>query len=141
MDAIQNSPDFRPIPNLSTSPARAKVIAALARENNVTSAARGAGVDVSTIHRWLRTDPHFKAAVQSAQREYVGSLNDSLRRLSTRAAETIREVLEDPTAPAPTRLAAALVILQRPMTPSRRRKYLDLIESSEKQEQAFDKAA
>ncbi len=139
MDATQNVPDFTPIPDLSTPPTRAKIIAALATGTSVNTAARDAGVDFTTVYRWLRTEPKFRAAVISAQREFVASLNHNLRHLSARAAETIREVLEDPTAPAPTRLAAAIATLQRPMIPSCRLKYLDLIESIEKQ--AFDRAA
>jgi DNA-binding NarL/FixJ family response regulator len=63
----QNSSLLAPIANADLSPAQAEVIAALAQGHTVTAAARDAGIHRTTIHHWLRHEPAFKAAVQTAQ--------------------------------------------------------------------------
>ena len=67
---------------------QAKVVAALAQGRTVSAAARDVGVHRSTIHQWLRDHPEFKAAVNSARREYNALLNDQLRELASTALPT-----------------------------------------------------
>ena len=113
--AVQhNATDATPNTNENLSPTQAKVVAALAQGRTISAAARDAGIDRGTIHRWLRDQPAFKSAVQSARREYTGLLNDQLRELASTALDTLRTLLENPDTASSVRLKTALAILERP---------------------------
>src|SRR5260370_8156243 len=99
------------------SPVQAQIVAALAQGRTITTAAAETGVHRNTIHNWVH-EPAFKTAVEEAQREYVATLSDTMRELSVRALETLRNVLDDPKASPSVRLKAALAILQRPHYPN-----------------------
>jgi uncharacterized protein YchJ len=112
----QISSDSAPI-SATLPPIQAQVIAALAKGQTVTAAAREAGVHAATIHHWIRTEPDFKAALEAAQSDYVAALADEMRELSALALTTLRSLLDDPTTPPSVRLRAALAVLQRPKFP------------------------
>jgi|SRR5579872_67547 len=103
--------------NTNLSPAQAQVIAALAQGRSITAAARETDVHRSTIYNWLQNEPHFKTAVENAQREYVEILSDGMRDLAAAALDTLRRLLDDRSTPPTVRLRAALAILQRPHFP------------------------
>jgi hypothetical protein len=113
----QISSDFAPIYPATLTPIQAQVVAALAKGQTITAAAREAGIHRTTIHHWHRTEPAFKTAVEGAQSEYVAALNDEMRELSASALSTLRSLLADPAAPPAIRLRAALAVLQRPKFP------------------------
>ena len=113
-----NSSDFAGISNAALPPIQAQVIAALAKGQTITAAAREAGIHRTTIHHWLRTEPEFKTAVEDAQSQYIATLNDEMRELSANALATLRALLDDPTAPPAIRLRAALAVLERPKFPN-----------------------
>ncbi len=113
----QISSDFAPISTLP--PAQAQVVAALAKGQTITAAAAEAGIHRTTIHHWLRTEPDFKTAVETAQREHISSLNDEMRALSALALAALRSLLEDPSTPPSIRLKAALAVLQRENLPNK----------------------
>jgi hypothetical protein len=113
-----NSSHFAPISDPSLSPAQAKVIKSLARGQTVTAAAEDAGVHRTTIHHWIRTEPAFKIAVETAQSEYAAELNDGIRELAARALLTLHDLLQDISTPPAVRLKTALAILQRPHAPN-----------------------
>jgi AcrR family transcriptional regulator len=99
------------------SPAQAQVVHALAQGVTVTAAAAATGVHRTTIYHWFNTLPEFQTAAEQARQEYVATLSDQLRELSSVALTTLRSLLDDPTAPAAVRLRAALAVLQRPRFP------------------------
>jgi transposase-like protein len=99
------------------SPAQAQVVQALAQGGTVTAAAAAAGVHRATIYHWFNTLPEFQNAAQESRQEYVATLSDQLRELSSVALTTLRTILDDPTTPAAVRLRAAMAVLQRPRFP------------------------
>jgi hypothetical protein len=94
-----NSSHFAPISDADLSPAQAQVIKSLARGAVVTAAAEDAGVHRTTIHHWIRTEPAFKIAVETAQSEYAAELNDGIRELAARALLTLHDLLQDISTP------------------------------------------
>jgi len=102
---IQHNPTHSTHPTPDTneilSLTQTKVVSALAQGRTVSAAARDVGIHRSTIHQWLRDQPEFKAAVNSARREYNALLNDQLRELASSALETLRTLLENRKPPAP----------------------------------------
>src|SRR5579864_4073459 len=113
----QISSDFAEISTAPLPPTQAQVVAALAKGQTITAAATGAGIHRTTIHHWLRTEPDFKTAVESAQRDYMSSLSDEMRELSALALAALRSLLEDPATPPSIRLKAALASNARPSPP------------------------
>jgi len=114
---LHNSPDPTHITREDLSPVQVQVVAELAQGRSVSAAARQAGVHRSTIHHWLRHTSEFKAAVQSARREYSELISDQLRELASSALDTLRKLLDDPDTPAIIRMRTALAILERPHSP------------------------
>src|SRR5882724_3839631 len=113
-----NSSHFEAISDADLSPVQAQVIEALAQRQTVSAAAEKAGVHRTTIHHWIRNQPQFKAAVQTAQSEYAAEVNDSIHELAAHALLTLHDLLRDPATPHAIRLKTALAILQRPHAPN-----------------------
>jgi len=103
---------------LACRPFQAQVIEALAQGQTVSAAAEKAGVHRTTIHHWIRNQPQFKAAVQTAQSEYAAEVNDSIHELAAHALLSLHDLLRDPATPHAVRLKTALAILQRPHAPT-----------------------
>src|SRR5260370_11098912 len=114
----QNSSHSAPITDTNLSPAQAQDKKPLARGHPVTAAAEDAGVHRTTVHHWIRTEPAFKAAAETAWTEYAEELNDGLRELAARAVHTLHDLLQDIGTPPAVRLKTALAILQRPHAPN-----------------------
>src|SRR6266404_5625155 len=114
----QNSSHFEVISDAGLSPVQAQVIEALAQGQTVSAAAEKAGIHRTTIHNWIRNQPQFKAAVQTAQSEYAAEVNDSIHELAAHALLTLHDLLRDPATPHAIRLKTALAILQRPHAPN-----------------------
>src|SRR5258706_12501314 len=96
-----NSSHSEAISDAGLSPVQAQVIEALAQGQTVTAAAEKAGVHGGTIHLWIRNQPQFKAAVQTAQAEYAYEPNDAIRELAAQALLTLDGLLRDPATPLP----------------------------------------
>src|SRR5258708_5286818 len=109
-----NSSHFEAISDAGLSPVQAQVIEALAQGQTVSAAAEKAGVHRTTIHHWIRNQPQFNAAVQTAQSEYDAEVNDSIHELAAHALLSLHDLLRDPATPHAVRLKTALAILQRP---------------------------
>jgi hypothetical protein len=134
MSAIHHiSSDLAPISDATLTPTQAQVIAALAKGQTITAAAREAGIHRTTIHHWLRIEPDFNTAVENAQHEYVATLNDEMRELSALALATLRSQLEDPATPPSVRLRAALAVLNRPKFPKQGWALPERLESPQQQ--------
>jgi hypothetical protein len=66
-------------------------IAALLTGNTITEAAAAANIDRTTIHRWMRTDFSFQAALNRARKELRDALSAKLLGLANAAAETVEK--------------------------------------------------
>src|SRR3954467_9423926 len=92
-------------------PRAALAVAALSGGSSVTDAARAAGVDRSTVYRWLDQSPEFVAELNRYRREQRDALRHELRGLAADAVKAMRALLA-PDAPPAVRLRAALAVLQ-----------------------------
>jgi hypothetical protein len=66
------------------SPSQETVLAVLLAGKSVTDAATAAGVDRTTVHRWLKEDLGFPAAFNRARRELREALTARLMALAER---------------------------------------------------------
>ncbi len=94
------------------TPKQQKAINALLTEANMQAAARVAGVNPLTLHRWLRQAP-FMRALNEAQ---TGALGDSVRRLTIATQcgiDLLLEVIQDKAQPAAVRIRAAEIVMRQ----------------------------
>ena len=98
-------------PLAELEPAQTKAIQALVVGTTVAGAAKLAKVSRATVHRWLSSDPHFVACLNSIRAELASAVRLEMESLSGAAVATIRDVLTDPQAPASVRVAAAFRLL------------------------------
>jgi AcrR family transcriptional regulator len=96
------------------SPNQAQAAIALARGATVTRVADSLCVHRSTIYYWFKSDPLFRTAVNELQRERYERLQDEMRELEALAFTAVRQILEDPAAPAGVRFRAAMAVFNRP---------------------------
>ena len=94
------------------TPKQIEVIEALASGASVTDAARGAGVDRSTVYLWMRNGGNFEAELNLARRECADTMRARLRELAEDAVKAVRELMTDTDVSAAVRLRAALSVLQ-----------------------------
>jgi hypothetical protein len=95
------------------SPAQALALEALLSGKSVVDAAAAAGVDRTTVHRWLRDNAAFVSEYQTNRAELVGHIRRELATLGQDAVKAFRECLamEHPNYAA-VRLRAALAVLK-----------------------------
>lgn len=91
---------------------QARAIQSLLSGAGVADAASAAGVGERTLTRWRMEDKEFQAAYQAAQGELLHSTALSLTRLAESATAALTAALAD-TEPTPTRLRAAMVVLDK----------------------------
>jgi hypothetical protein len=89
---------------------QSRAIAFLVAGKTIEQAAQLAGVNPSTVHRWLKDDL-FAAEYRTARRQAVDQSITMLQGMSQQAAHTLIDVLTDKNAPASTRLRAAQAVL------------------------------
>ena len=89
-----------------------RAVEALLATGEVTAAAREAGINRTTLYRWLK-EPDFLAAVRHAEAEALDELSRLLVRLGRTAVATIAKAMSDPVTPAATKVRAADVALGR----------------------------
>jgi len=70
------------------------VLSLLATGQSVTAAAESAGVHRGTIHRWLTSDPNFRAAYNAWKRETVELAAGRLAKLSDDAVSVVSQSLQ-----------------------------------------------
>src|SRR5262245_53114031 len=90
-----------------SSGAQDKAFGAQPSGATVTSAAKVAGVDRATLHRWLAEDTVFIAAYNAYRAEMMDAVRQELRLLAAEAVRAVRAVLADGSAPAAVRVRAA----------------------------------
>jgi hypothetical protein len=70
-------------------PQQTRALAALLGGATITAVADSAGVDRTTVHRWLRDDPGFQAAYNALRRDLRREVEASIERAVHRAIETV----------------------------------------------------
>jgi hypothetical protein len=88
-----------------------KAIQSLVLGNTVAATAKAAGVGRGTLHRWLASDPHFAACLNSIRAEMASAARLELESLAGDAVQAIRDILTDPQAPARVRADLAFQVL------------------------------
>ena len=86
-------------------------IAALLVAPSVTAAAQQIGVNENTLLRWLK-DAAFQSAYRDARRAVVQHAIAQVQQATGEAVETLRNVMQDPAAPASARVSAAKAMLE-----------------------------
>ena len=97
-------------PKLTVKQERALV--ALLDCGELKRAASAAGVNESTLWRWLQ-QPAFQARYRAARRQLVETAIAQLQSDCSIATRVLREVAEDKEAPASSRVAAAKAIIEQ----------------------------
>ena len=99
--------------HLSTSLTRAQeqVVAPLSDGLTTAAAAAKGGIHRNTITNWRRTSPEFRDALESARQERSLLIRENADALVALSFDTVRTLLQDPSAPAGVRLKAALSII------------------------------
>ena len=85
---------------------------ALSAGATATEAAVRAGVNRTTVYRWLREDPVFVAKLNRSRLEQRQSIQAEIRGLAREALATLRSLLNDTNTPAAVRLKTALSVLE-----------------------------
>jgi hypothetical protein len=76
------------------TPAQELAIAALLAGKTVVDAAVDAGVDRATVHRWLKDDFDFQAAMNAGRRELRRVAYDRLERLAEKAVGCLEQAID-----------------------------------------------
>jgi transposase-like protein len=88
-----------------------KAICALLMERTIQDAAKRVGVTDGTLRRWM-TDENFKADYARARADVTGQAIARVQSASTKAVDTLLEIMEDREKPASTRVTAAKCLLE-----------------------------
>jgi transposase-like protein len=90
------------IDELSSS--QQEVILALLVCRTFTAAAKKAGVDRTTVYRWIRQDNSFRRELAKARREALAETTARLQRLTKTAVIQLGKIIKDDEAPAASRV-------------------------------------
>jgi hypothetical protein len=74
---------------------QSKALAALLCGKTITRAAEKADVDRTTVHRWLRKDWDFQAALNRGRRELQSAIEARLLHVALEAAETVSRAVQE----------------------------------------------
>jgi hypothetical protein len=99
------------------SPQQVEVIDALSSGATMMAAATQAGVHRNTLANWRRNNLPFQHAFAHAQYDRALRFREHSEELAGRAAQTIREILDDPKIAPSVRLRAALAIMNITSSP------------------------
>ena len=88
-----------------------RAIAALLVAHSITAAAQQIGVNENTLLRWLK-DAAFEAAYKEARRAVVQQAIVRMQQLCSQVVTKIEEIIDDPTAPAISRVTAMKTVLE-----------------------------
>lgn len=90
--------------------AQHRAVVALLTEPTLQEAAKTAGVNRSTIYRWLQ-ESDFQAAYREARRQAMRRATARLQEISSEAVEVLREVMGDKAQQGAARVGAARIVL------------------------------
>jgi hypothetical protein len=110
------------------TPQQIEIIDALSSGATMTAAATQAGVHRNTLANWRRNNLPFQQALAHAQYDRALFFRERCEELADSAAQTIRQILDDPKAAPSVRLRAALAIMHTISTPPqpKRQVHLDI---------------
>jgi hypothetical protein len=94
------------------NPRQVKALGALLSGKTLLAAATEAGVNESTIRRWLREDDAFNEALAQGRREALAAAMNVTTAVARTAAGVVLELMTDRKAPPGVRLRSALAILE-----------------------------
>lgn len=97
---------------LAPSPAQLKAVAALAGGATIAASAVAAGVDRSTVYRWMAADAIFAAELNRVRRDQADAIRGELRGLAADAIKTLRHLVTSSYVPPAVRLRAAVAALE-----------------------------
>lgn len=86
-------------------------LGALLAGRTVRAAAKVAGVDPATVHRWLN-EREFQSELQLGRRQLAEHALSQLQRITVSAVDTVEELLTDKGKPASVRLRAAQLVIE-----------------------------
>lgn len=89
---------------------QSKALVGLLTLDTIKAAAEAAGVDETTVIRWMKDDP-FRTAYRDARREIVNHAVVRLQGACSVAVNTLRSIAADEDKPAASRVTAARAIL------------------------------
>ena len=92
-----------------------QAIITLLSHSSIPEAAKACGMGEATLWRWLQL-PEFQSRYRAARRQLVETAIAQLQSDCTTAVRVLREVAEDTSAPAASRVAAAKTILEQSMS-------------------------
>jgi len=110
-EAARAGDEEPPGPGDGLPPRHEKAILALLNNPTIARAAEAAGVDESTLHRWLR-DPAFASAYKRARAESFGQAVGLTQRYAGAAVQTLVKIMADPAAATASKVAAATSLLK-----------------------------
>src|SRR5437868_847993 len=93
------------------TPNQVAALTALLAGRPVRAAAKAAGVDPATVHRWLN-DPDFRAAQQAGRRQLAQQALAQLQSITEEAVKVIKDVMTDKRMPPTVRLRAAQIVVE-----------------------------
>ncbi len=82
-------------PETKLRPVQLQVLDSLLQGETIVSAAHTAGVDRTTVHRWLARDFAFQAALNHRRHELRVALVDRLAQLAAAAVDVVEQALRD----------------------------------------------
>jgi len=88
-----------------------KAIAALLKESTIRGAAKSLNIGEVTLHRWLGDD-EFQTAYRQAKSKIVSHAISRLQNASSKAVDTLMEIISDRDKPPSTRVTAARAVLE-----------------------------
>lgn len=88
-DDLQQNPTLE-----SLSPAQQRALVAILEGKTITAAAEAASVGRTTVHRWLKYDLIFKAALSAARKELWLATCRRLDCLTVKAVECVEKAIE-----------------------------------------------
>jgi hypothetical protein len=94
-------------------PEQVQALAALLTEKDVKAAAAKAGCSENTLHRWMKEDADFKAALHAAEAQLI---DQAVRRLAGAASDAIGvlvTIMNNKRAAASVRVRAATVVIEQ----------------------------
>src|SRR5262245_45523135 len=80
-------------PGAGIEPRQVLVLEQLLAGASITRAAQAAGVDRTSVHRWLREDWSFQAAYNAARRDLMREIETRLVRLAEGAVQAVERAV------------------------------------------------
>lgn len=97
--------------NRNLDPKQERAIMALLVEPTIRQAAKSCEVGETTLYRWLQEE-EFVKAYRSARKQALAQTISRLQQATTRAVDTLQDIMGDKEAPPSSRVTAAKTVLE-----------------------------